>query len=403
MASQPISWLVHKPPWMISALVSFLLLLTWGFLRLVVFSSFLFPLTYVLPLLVGIWTRNKRVLWAMAAACLSFASMEFLWLPPEGVPTPAAVAMVFGATLLNTVLGAAVVHVVIVLRDRLELSLSELTITSDALQAEVAERKKAQEELARYRDHLEELVALRTAALERSRTELRRSEHLASLGTLAGGIAHEVNNPIGGILLAAEYALLGEHDHDRMSRALTEIVEYAKRTKAIVSDVLLLARQGRSEMKLSDLKVAVHDAIGQNQAYAERSGCRLVFEAEDGIPLLMLNTMEMEQAVTNMIRNAVEAGARQICVSVVRDGKYVLLNIEDNGKGIPDDCLDKVFEPFYSTRLTSGGTGLGLSIVHRIIRSHGGTIDVSRAPGQGTRFAVQLPIPNGRTDTNPQS
>lgn len=400
MASQPISGLVHKPPWTISALVSFLLLLTWGFLRLVVFSSFLFPLTYVLPLLVGIWTRDKRVLWAMAAVCLSFASMEFLWSPPEGVPTPAAVGMVFGATLLNIVLGATVVHVVIVLRDRLELSLSELTTTSDALQAEVAERKKAQEELARYRDHLEELVALRTAALERSRTELRRSEHLASLGTLAGGIAHEVNNPVGGILLAAECALLGKHDHDRVSQALIEIIEHAKRTKAIVSDVLLLARQGRSEMKLSDLKVAVNDAIGRNQAYAERSGCRLVFEAEDGIPLLMLNRTEMEQAVTNMIRNAVEAEARQICVSIVGDGRHVLLNIEDDGKGIPDDCLGKVFDPFYSTRLTSGGTGLGLSIVHSIIRSHGGTIDVSSVPGQRTRFTVRLSVPNGAANAS---
>lgn len=257
---------------------------------------------------------------------------------------------------------------------------------------DITERRQAEAELARYREHLEELVEKRRAELEKSREQLRQSEHLASVGTLAAGIAHEVNNPIGGILLAAELALLAGPDREAIREALTRIVGYAHRAKGIIHNVLLLARQGASEMVCGHLNPVVARAAAQNDAYAAGLGCRIELALDSELPAIMLNELEIEAAVGNLVRNAVEAHARSVRLTSKLQEDAVVLEVRDDGDGMPQESQDRLFDPFFTTRRGSGGTGLGLSIVHSIVRGHGGTIGVDTASEKGTVFTIRLPL-----------
>jgi PAS domain S-box-containing protein len=257
---------------------------------------------------------------------------------------------------------------------------------------DITERRQVEAELSRYREHLEELVEQRSAELEKSREQLRQSEHLASVGTLAAGIAHEVNNPVGAILLAAELALLSAQDSEAVREALTKIVGYARRAKGIIHDVLLLARQGASEMACGDLNLVIARAAAQNEAYAANAGCRIELALGPELPALMLNDLEIEEAVGNLVRNAAEAHARSVRLSTdLREGVAVV-EVRDDGDGMPQEQSDRMFDPFFTTRRSSGGTGLGLSIVHSVVRGHGGTIQVDTALGKGTLFTLRLPL-----------
>ncbi len=262
---------------------------------------------------------------------------------------------------------------------------------------DITDRKLAEEELARHRQHLEELVAERTRQLDESREKIRQSERLASIGTLAAGIAHEINNPIGMMLLAAQIGQEARRRGDSDSlvdESLAKIIHNAERCGRIVKSVLQFARQEKTEKWVDDLNAIVEHAVTVLQPYAEKRGASLTCQLAENLPGVTINPLEIEQVFLNLFRNAVESGDRDTRVVVRTEATEdtVRIIVKDNGRGMNAEQKQHLFDPFYTTRQREGGTGLGLSIVHGIVTDHGGTVTVESQEGAGSTFTVELPI-----------
>lgn len=256
---------------------------------------------------------------------------------------------------------------------------------------DITARMQAEEQLKRYRDHLEELIEQRTLELQDSQEQLRRSERLASIGTLAAGIAHEINNPVGQVLLAAQAAHAAGTDPKRLEKPLSDITDYANRCKNIVQNIQRFARKETSDKIPCDLNHITRQAGELMQEYARKRNCEIGYALAENLPKINLNKIGIEQVLVNLIKNAIEARARSVAIQTRCNNEEICLIVEDNGEGIPDQVKRRLFDPFYTTRQSQGGTGLGLSLVHGIIREHGGNIDVRGEPGQGTIFTITLP------------
>jgi PAS domain S-box-containing protein len=256
---------------------------------------------------------------------------------------------------------------------------------------DVTERKLAEEEAARHGDRLRELVAERTAELERTHERLRESERLAAVGTFAAGIAHQINNPVGTMLLAAQFA--EEHLDDRacVAMALHDIVADALRCRGIVRGVLEFARADEAEKKPCDLNLVVRGAVEQVATQVAEREARVELALAEGLPPVLGSDSALEQVVANLVQNALEAGARLIAVVTAKCDDGVCLEVRDDGRGIPEAQLDRVVTPLFTTRRGSGGTGLGLSLAAGIARGHGGSLRLSSQAGRGTTVTVRLP------------
>ncbi len=265
---------------------------------------------------------------------------------------------------------------------------------------DITERRRVAAELTRYRERLEELVMERTEALRQSEEQLRRSERLASLGTLAAGIAHEINNPLNSIILTADYALQfpAEVEPDR---AYETIIKEAQRGGRIVKSVMKFARKDVSPKSPHQLNEVVARAVELVRTYVHSTRLRLDLNLAPNLPTITLSPEEIEQVIINLVQNAVEAAKGEVQVKLIteREGDHVRLAVEDNGPGISEDNLQRIFDPFFSTRHSAGGTGLGLSICHAIVAEHGGSILVQSRLAEGTRFTVRLPVSEGAEET----
>jgi signal transduction histidine kinase len=245
------------------------------------------------------------------------------------------------------------------------------------------------QELARS----ERELALKTAA-----ERLRRAERLAAIGTLAAGIAHEINNPVNSILVTAEAARLaaaGEGGRAALERALRVIEAEAERCGRIVRNVLGLARDEHSDKEVADCNAIVRAAVEMAHKYARSRGARIDLDLDlDSLPVLA-SAVDLQQVLLNLIQNAVDAaenGEVTIAVATRRGGDgEVVLTVADDGPGMAPEVRDRVFDPFFSTRRSKGGTGLGLSLAHGIVAEHGGSIGVESEPGKGARFSIVLP------------
>jgi PAS domain S-box-containing protein len=262
----------------------------------------------------------------------------------------------------------------------------------------ITARKEAEEELTRYREQLEDLVAQRTRELEASQERLRRSERLASVGTLAAGVAHQINNPVGSILAAADYALICEEDTDAKEtwkRSLEDIRREAKRCGEVVRSILQFSRAGDSHKLPQDANQVISSARDETFGWAaDRSACvELELDPAVASHPVPMNAIEMEQVLVNLIHNAIESrpeGVRVTLASEYADGE-IRIRVSDDGPGIEPGDIGRIFDPFFTTRLEKGGTGLGLSVAHRIIGDHAGSISAENRPGGGASFRIVLP------------
>jgi PAS domain S-box-containing protein len=232
------------------------------------------------------------------------------------------------------------------------------------------------------------------SALRDAQVRLHHSERLASLGTFAAGIAHEINNPIGSILIAAQYALGADDVPDDARKGLEDIAVHARRCGKIVKNVLRFARQETLERSDCDLNQCI-DRVGDLAGYvADRHRARVIFRPSAGCLPVRISSTAIEQVLLNLVRNAVEAGrpGDEVIVATSVHGEHALLAVSDRGRGMTVEQKTYLFDPFYTTRRADGGTGLGLSISHGIITDHGGTIRVESQPGSGTTVTVALPL-----------
>lgn len=234
--------------------------------------------------------------------------------------------------------------------------------------------------------------AREAAALARAQEELRRAERLASLGTFAAGIAHEVNNPLTNIALAAEYVQRTD-DPARRQELLSGIVKNARRCGKVVESVLSLARDESTKRWPNAVNDILRRGAELVRSSVDGERLELVFELAEPSPRVECNPIEIEQVVVNLMKNALEASAGRCRIELQSSeaaGK-VRVSIGDDGPGISAEDRDRIFDPFFSTRRNAGGTGLGLSICHRIVAAHGGTIALAPGVARGARFEIELP------------
>ena len=273
------------------------------------------------------------------------------------------------------------------LRDAYGDVCAALAITHD-----ITARTRDQRELHRHREHLEDLVEKRTRELEQSRLTAQRAERLASLGTLAAGLAHEINNPLGAIRMAAELALQTEEPAPT-TRALEDIRAEVKRCSRIVNSVLEFGRDEPSKKQPLSLNQIV-ESVG-DRTRRTRKSIHLTLDLEEELPLISGNETELERVIVNILQNAIQASlpGEPILIRTQTTGAHVVCEIRDRGAGMTAENAERAFDPFYSTRMASGGTGLGLSVSHGIVREHGGTIELDSRPGHGTSVALTFPTP----------
>ncbi len=262
---------------------------------------------------------------------------------------------------------------------------------------DLSERKRAEEYVHRYQLELEETIADRTHELMESRNRLIENDRLAAVGTLAAGVAHQINNPIGAILNSAEYALLCRDEADFKAvfeHALRVNLAEARRCARIVKSMLQFSRDEPTSKWQEDLNKIILRAHRAVSAYASDHAAVIQIELYKASVIALISPIEIEQAIVNVVRNAIESrdGGVSISVSLNKRDKHAEIEVLDDGRGIRMEERDRLVEPFYSTRTHVGGTGLGLSVAHGIVKEHGGEIRIDSIAGEGTRVLMLLPL-----------
>jgi two-component system NtrC family sensor kinase len=242
---------------------------------------------------------------------------------------------------------------------------------------------------------LEEKVKERTQELAAMQATVARTDRLASLGKLAAGVAHEINNPLGGILSLTSLTLEDMREDDPNRENLEEVIKQSERCRDIVRGLLKFSRQPEAEPE----PVAVNDVLRDTLSLLE--GQSIFFNIEvvkdwaDRLPPVMADKAQLQQVFMNIILNAAQAmkerGTVTIQTRCSRVDGVVEIVISDTGCGIPPGRIDRVFDPFFTTKSSGDGTGLGLSIAYGIVTKHGGSISIDSQIGKGSTLKVRLP------------
>ncbi|HUV05052.1 MAG TPA: ATP-binding protein [Armatimonadota bacterium] len=232
--------------------------------------------------------------------------------------------------------------------------------------------------------------------LRQARAELLQSEKLASIGQLAGGVAHEINNPLQVVLGRAEILLADEAD-EKNGESLKCIIEHTSRIADTVSNLLSFSRQSTdTDFQELDVNGVLSRTLGLLERQMTTNDITIVKDLRDGIAQVFGNAGQLQQVFTNIILNAYQAmkglGGGTLSISSRSALNTVEIEFADTGPGIPRDHLARIFEPFFTTKAEGEGTGLGLSIAYGIVQSHGGSMQAHSSVGEGACFTVVLPI-----------
>ncbi len=263
------------------------------------------------------------------------------------------------------------------------LCLSAAPTTEDGATNETAEIMK-----------LEVLASDLAVTIENSRLhhQLVRSEKLAALGQLVAGVAHELNNPLTGILGYADL-LSEEVEGQKAAKRVEKLGAEARRMKRIVDGLLRFARQNNPAARAADFEVALHDVIQLREFHIRKLGIRMDLHIEPQLPRIAIGEDELKQVLLNILNNAIDAveesAQRSISITVTRQGDRVFIRFDDSGPGFSD--LNRAFDPFFTTKPVGKGTGLGLSICYGIIQEAGGEIVLSNKQPFGASVSLEFP------------
>ena len=231
---------------------------------------------------------------------------------------------------------------------------------------------------------------------EYTQQQIMKSERLATLGQLAAGVAHEINNPLGAVLMYTHLSLEEMEAEDTRRQNLEKVVSEAARCRDIVKGLLDFARQTEPKVEESDVNEILNRTLSlvENQALFQNVKVKKLLSSS--LPKVMMDSNQIQQVFTNIILNAAEAieGEGELIVVTRRapDNEHIEIEITDTGCGIPPENYEKIFDPFFTTKEVGKGTGLGLAISYGIIARHKGTINIRSKPGKGSTFIVRLPI-----------
>jgi len=248
----------------------------------------------------------------------------------------------------------------------------------------------------------DEEIQKRSTALERANQELRetqvqliQTEKLSSLGRLAAGVAHELNNPLTGVMTFSHLLLKNAQD-EATKRDLEIIIRETTRCREIIKGVLDFARQNPPQRKLCYINGVIEKTLSLLQHQAVFHNITIERKLNELLPQIWIDENQIEQVVMNIALNAAEAmngqGILSVSSGVSQGGDFVEVRVSDTGMGIPQENLSKIFDPFFTTKDPQRGTGLGLSVSYGIIQKHHGDIIVESEVGKGTTFTVRLPV-----------
>jgi len=258
----------------------------------------------------------------------------------------------------------------------------------------------AQEDLTQWGRTLERRVEERTRELRETQDQLIQSEKLASLGKMAAGVAHEINNPLTSILINAHLLLERCGDEEDVRENLTLIADETTRCAQIVKGLLDFARLTPSRAAPTDINDVVERTIQLLEKQASVRNVRIEKNLDRALPAIDLDKSKIQQVFSNLAINAIEAmpegGALVAATRLSRDGTHIEIVFTDTGVGIPKENIPKLFDPFFTTK--SFGTGLGLAVSYGIIRQRGGTILVRSEVGKGSVFTVRIPLVEPREE-----
>lgn len=278
--------------------------------------------------------------------------------------------------------------------------LGQLARSFNSMSSQLLDARRESESFAR---RLEERVAQKSAELQVAHQHMLQAEKLTSLGKLAAVVAHEINNPLSGILtyarLLRKWIERGDALEDRageMREALQLIESESRRCGDIVQSLLSFARVAPMNVELVDLNQLVRRATKLVDHKLELGHITQDLELFDDLPLISGDAAQLEQLVLALVMNAIEAmpheGHLQIVTRAMPDGEHIELTVEDDGIGIPEEILAHLFEPFVTTKEEGTGVGLGLAVCRSVVDRHQGKISVTSDATRGTAFTVELPI-----------
>ena len=231
---------------------------------------------------------------------------------------------------------------------------------------------------------------------EYTREKIMESERLATVGQLAAGVAHELNNPLGGVLIYSHLLLENLSEDDPQRKNLDKIVTQATRCKHIVKGLLDFSRQTEPSMEPSNINEFLEKSLELVENQAVFQNITITKDLMSSPPHVMADGQQIQQVFINIVLNAAEAmegnGGLQIRTAISEDRSYFMVEFTDSGPGILEENIERLFEPFFTTKEVGRGTGLGLSISYGIIQKHNGTINVKSTVGMGTTFIIRLPI-----------
>jgi two-component system, NtrC family, sensor kinase len=271
----------------------------------------------------------------------------------------------------------------------------EIALLAESFNTMLESVRHMKKDLEEWGRTLEQKVEQRTADLAAMQIRVAQSERLASLGMLAAGIAHEINNPLGGMLALAALTLedMSEDHPDREN--LQEVIRQCERCRDIVRGLLDFSRQSKGKMENVDVNELLEKTLSLVLKHSLFLNVKVDRHYDPDLPGVTADKPQLQEVFMNLLVNASQAMQEQGRIAVAtgysREDRFVEVRISDTGQGIPPEYLNRIFDPFFTTKAGGQGTGLGLSIAYGIISEHQGTISVESEVGKGSTFTIRLP------------
>jgi two-component system NtrC family sensor kinase len=340
-------------------------------------------------------TRQMTIYTVLAVAAFSLLSGVFVWRVVHG---PLKALRHGTERLTHGELGYQI-------EDNARDEIGELAASFNAMSRQLQE---AREEITAWARTLEERVEQKTRELQRAQDRMLQVEKMASIGKLAAVVAHEINNPLAGILtytkLLRKWIERGDWDDARRAevRSSLDLVESeSRRCGEIVKNLLMFSRSAPMNLEWADLNAVVDRCVRLVKHQLELANIELHLELAEDLPVVHCDAAQVEQVLLALVMNAIDAmprgGRLQLRTRLAAEANQVELAVQDDGVGIPPDLLPNLFEPFFTTKEKGHGVGLGLAISRGIVERHGGKIQVASEPGRGTTFTIRLPVEEVRS------
>lgn len=277
-------------------------------------------------------------------------------------------------------------------------SQDEIGLLAQRFNAMTKDLKEAREQRERWTNTLEEEITKKTEQIQKTHSSMLQTEKLASLGRMAAGIAHELNNPLTGIVTFAHLMKDSFPQESSEARDLNVIIEQSERCSKIIKNLLTFARATPSEKGEANINDILNRTIYMIKNQAKFHNIKFSIHMEEKSFITYGDASQFQQIFLNMLINAADAMNERGTITIatrstsVEGNPYVEIEFSDTGAGIKEKDMPKLFEPFFTTKPVDKGTGLGLSVSHGIVKHYGGQIDVKSTVGKGTTFFVRLPL-----------